>query len=457
MQISLATIRAILGGEVHNVGTGTIFNRINIAHIKEFESSNVEDGDELYFVVYTDNPKEEGWYINAFDRTRNIPKLRRRSDIVFVVDDRVSDSDMHGLKYLRVPNVFLAIDRLREYVLSIVNPLVVGVTGSVGKTTTAAMIQAILSKRFECGRIYSKRLTPLILSSWIVNYLDPSHRALSLEYSMYRPHHIAVLTKMLKPYVGVLLNIKRVHLGVVGINTLFDIRDAKRPVVEMAEKAILNADNPLVMSLKRRGDITFSLTDSNADAFLENDGQKAIIRLNFVNQSIRFKPYVRTDLFYYQSLASALVASFLHVPAQDISEVLNQFKPAENRIRWITMRGKVFLFDGDVTHAGRMSALAENRYPTSILLIAEFNFGEENVSLQVEDLGEVFGRFSEVRVLDSPENQEVLSRYHMRNCFLVPKEQFLHGVSRFEFKVIHFGTYFRRYRGLDQLFSSTGA
>lgn len=89
------------------------------------------------------------------------------------------------------------------------------------------------------------------------------------------------------------------------------------------------------------------------------------------------------------------------------------WKPAENRIGWIILWGEKFLFDGDVTHAGRMSALAENRYSTSILLVAEFNFGEENVSLQVDDLSEVFGRFDEVRVLDSLVNQEALLRSRM--------------------------------------------
>ena len=457
MQISIETIRAIWEAEVHNVSEGISFNRLNVAHIREFETGSVRDGNELYFVVYEDNPKKEGWYINAFDRIRNIPKLRQRNNIVFVVDGRVSDSDMHGLKYIRVQDVFLAIDQLREHVLSTANPLVVGVTGSVGKTTTASMIQSILSMRFECGRVYSKRLTPLNLSSWIVNYLDPSHQVLCLEYSMYRPNHIEVLTRILKPRIGVLLNIKRVHLGVSGINTLLDILAAKRSLVDKAETAILNADDPLAVSLKRRGDLTFSFTDHNADAFIESDSDVVSMRLNFTGQSIRFEPYVRTDLFYYQFLASALTASFLGVSAEAIFEVLNQFRPAENRIGWITLRGEKFLFDGDVTHAGRMSALAENRYSTSILLIAEFNFGEENVSLQIEDFSRVFGLFSEVRVLDNQVNQEVLSHYRIRNCLLVPREQLLYGVSSFDFKVIHFGTYFRKYKDLDPLLASTGA
>jgi len=373
-----------------------------------------------------------------------------------VVDNRVSDSNMSDLRYIRVPNVFLAIDQLREYILSTTHPLVVRVTGSVGKTTTVAMIQSILSRQFECGRIYSKRLTPLNLSSWIVNYLEPSHQVLCLEYSMYRHHHIEALTHILKPSVGLILNIKRVHLGVAGINTLLDIRDAKRSLVDNSEIAIINADDSLIASLKRKRDLTFSFTDDNADAFIESDSDVVSMRLNFTGQLVRFRPYVRTDLFYYQSLASALVTSFIGIPAEVIADTLNQFTPAENRIGWITILGEKFLFDGDVTFAGRILALAENRYSTSILLIAEFNFGEENVLLQVEDFSKVFDQFNEVRILDSHANREVLSHYRIRNCSLVSREQFLYEVSRFEFKVIHFGIYFRRYKGLGHLLTSIG-
>jgi hypothetical protein len=77
--------------------------------------------------------------------------------------------------------------------------------------------------------------------------------------------------------------------------------------------------------------------------------------------------------------------------------------------------------------------------------------------LQTEDFSLVFGLFSEVRILDNQVNQEVLSRYRIRNYLLVPREHLFYSISSFEFKVIHFGTYFRKYKNLNHLFISTGA
>ena len=454
MQTSIETLRHVWeGAEIHKISAGVVFDRFNVAHIKEFDTSQA-NGIELYFAVYEDDPNREGWYLNPFDRTKKIREFGKRSDIAFVVDSRVSDHVMRGLKYIRVHNVFDAVEQLRRHVLSVVNPRVVGVTGSVGKTTTAALIQHLLGEKLGCGRVYSKRLTPLTLSSWLVNQLDPSHRFLSLEYSMYRPQHVAALMKILKPEIGILLNIKRVHFGVQGVNSLLDIREGKRPLVEEARPGILNSDDELVLSLRKKDDLTFSLSDPRADIFVEENGPTIGVKINLTGESFRFMPYLKTDLCYQQAFAASLVATLLGMKAPEIAEGLESFRPAENRIGWIDIIGEKVLFDGDITGAGRLSALAENRYQSSILLVAKFNFGEEDVHLQADYFAEVFGTFDEVRVLDEVENRDAVARYGIANCSLTSKEHFLSGLSDFEFKVLHFGGYFRKHSTLDHLLLS---
>ncbi len=453
MRIDAATIKSIVhGAQFYGVPEHTKFGLINISHIKEFESQDRSDT-ELYCVVYEDDPDQEGWYDLKFDRSKNIQRLSTRKDLVFLVDSRVNDLDVRGIRYIRVPNIFNAVEEILNYVLSTIQPRIVGVTGSVGKTTSVAFIQSVLERRFGCGRIYAKRLTPLTLSSWIANYLEPKHQMLVLEYAMYRKHHVGELAKMLKPYVGVMLNIKRMHLGVHGINTLEDIRDGKRALIEQSEVALLNADDDMVMTLARKGDFTFSLSNKKADAYLEREGAEAVLKLNNSNQTLRFLPYVRTQLFYYQSLAAGLVGSLLDIPPEEISVALTQFRP-ESRIRWVTIAGKQMLFEGDVTHSGRMSALTDHNYDSSVLLVYRMDFADENVDLQVDDLSRVFSRLDEVRILDTEENRDVMSTYGFANCTLVTKENFLKNIDAYKLKILHWGAYFRRHEGLEDLFAS---
>jgi hypothetical protein len=448
MDLSVRTLRDIIPSvRLFNVDEEDVFTVLNIAHLKQFERVGPYDK-ILYFCVYEDDPDLMGWYNKPFDRTQNI--LSKSGDVrtTFVVDSRISDERLTGVRYVRVDNVFEAIDQIRRRILMLVQPIVIGVTGSVGKTTTVALVESVLQKKFGCGRIYSKRLTPLTLSSWIANFLKVSHEVLALEYSMYRKNHIGALIDILRPGFGVFLNVRRMHLGVEGINTLTDIVEGKEALVRKSARAALNIDDELVRPLRRNGDFGFSLVDRSADVYVSSDGSEAVLSLNFVGQTVRFVPYIKTSLFYQQVAVAGLLGAYLGVIPESIQAALEEFKPAENRINWINVRGERVLFDGDVTVSGRMASLSEHQYASSILLIHSFNFGEENVDLQAEDFARVFATFSETRVLDTEENREIVSRYSW-DVVMVTKDNLLYEFSKFEFKVLHFGIYFRKYKDLE--------
>ena len=262
MEISLEALVKILPDvKCFRLAGNESFNILNIAHLKQFEDMPAK-GMILYFCVYEDEPERAGWYNKPFDRSLNIRKMGTDERVVFIVDDRVPYEQLAEARHVRVANIYHAIDLIRQHILATINPQVIGVTGSVGKTTGAAIIQSVLEKKFNCGRIYSKRLTPLTLSSWLVNLLDPMHQLLVLEYSMYRKNHIDILTDILKPDMGVFLNVRRMHLGVQGINTVDDIIEGKRSLIDKSRLGLLNLDDPLVSRLKRKGDLGFSLTDA---------------------------------------------------------------------------------------------------------------------------------------------------------------------------------------------------
>lgn len=451
MKISLKVLaKILLDAEFHNFFSDEEFEIFNIANLKDFDKfpSNAKT---LYFLVYEDNPEDLGWYKKPFDRFQNLATLKGSTHLVFVADSRVPDEQLKNCRYIRVKNIFVAINAVREYVVSSVKPMIIGTTGSVGKTTCTALTENVLSQKFSCGRIYSKRLTPLTLSSWLVNFLLPSHQVVVLEYSMYRKHHIGDLIQLLRPNIGVFLNLKRMHLGVRGIDTVRDILDGKAELVNKSDIGILNADDSLILSLKRKNDLVFSCDNPKADAFVRSDGSTAYLHLNYAKQVISFAPYIKTKLFYYQIAAAGLVGSVLGVSFNQISNAINHFVPEENRIQWIRILGEDVLFDGDVTISPRMSALAENDYETSILLIHSFDFGEENIFLQIDDFNQAFSSFTEVRVLDTNENRDVISKYSLKNILCFSKNKFFEDFNHYQFKVLHFGTYYRKHKDLQYL------
>ncbi len=128
---------------------------------------------------------------------------------------------------------------------------VVGVTGSVGKTTTREAIAALLSTAMAAPilaaeRSYNNEIgLPLTLLR-----LRPAHRAAVLEMGMYARGEIAELASLAQPRIGVVTLVAPVHLERLG--SLENIAAAKAELVEALPPdgtAVLNGDDDRVRAM----------------------------------------------------------------------------------------------------------------------------------------------------------------------------------------------------------------
>jgi hypothetical protein len=436
----------------HGLEEPLAFGRVDAAHVPAFDRQP-PDGPVLYCCVHEDQPDAEGWYSVPFDRTRAV--RTPREDHVFLVDGRVDATlppdALAGVPHIRVPDVHAAIEALRAYVVATVRPTVVGVTGSVGKTTTVALIQDMLGRSDPCARAYSKRLTPLTLASCLINDLDPGHRFLALEYAMHRGHHVRDLARLLPPDCGVLLNLRPDHKGMGGIRSLDEIVQAKVPLLEAAPTRLVNGDEPRLSGHRGAGYHTFSLRDPGADAFVEaeaGDADRALLHLRGLDRPLSFRPYVRTRLFFYQAAAAAMVARVLGVPPEAVVDALEGFVPAEDRIRWVSMAGRPVLLDGEITSSDRLLELSRHHYATSLLLVHALDVGDADLEEQTASVRDLLHGFDEVRFLDTEENRAVAERRGMR---LASRQEWREGIEEYEFVVLHSGGYWRDHQDLGAL------
>ena len=129
---------------------------------------------------------------------------------------------------------------------------VIGITGSVGKTTTKEVTAAVLSQRFNIhytqGNLNSEQGLPLTLLG-----LDLPHERAVLEMGMYDLGEIRLLCNLARPHVGVVTNVGPVHLERLG--TIERIQQAKSELVEALPSAedggvaILNWDDERVRAM----------------------------------------------------------------------------------------------------------------------------------------------------------------------------------------------------------------
>lgn len=135
------------------------------------------------------------------------------------------------------------------------SPLVVGVTGSIAKTSTKEAVAAVLAHRFATLRSEGNRNNEVGLPLTVLD-LGPEHGAAVLEMGMYTGGEIRDLAAIARPSIGIVTAVQPVHLSRIG--TIEAIEDAKAELVEALPAAadggvaILNADDPRVRRMAGR-------------------------------------------------------------------------------------------------------------------------------------------------------------------------------------------------------------
>lgn len=129
---------------------------------------------------------------------------------------------------------------------------VVGVTGSVGKTSTKELTASVLAQRYRThhntGNLNSEQGLPLALLG-----LRTGHEWTVLEMGMYDLGEIRLLCDLARPHVGVVTNVGPTHLERLG--TIDRIAQAKTELVEALPNAhnggvaILNQDDARVRAM----------------------------------------------------------------------------------------------------------------------------------------------------------------------------------------------------------------
>jgi UDP-N-acetylmuramoyl-tripeptide--D-alanyl-D-alanine ligase len=175
------------------------------------------------------------------DGHRFVSDAIQRGAAAVVVDRRMGIPS--GIAEVVVADTWKALYSLATFVLERVNPLVVGITGSNGKTSTKEMTAAILGARYKVlrttGNLNTETGVPLTILK-----LEPEHTALVVEMGLQRAGDIARLVALARPKIGVITNIGVVHMEFFASQT--DLAGAKGELVAGLPndgRAVLNADD----------------------------------------------------------------------------------------------------------------------------------------------------------------------------------------------------------------------
>ncbi|MBF2063420.1 MAG: UDP-N-acetylmuramoyl-tripeptide--D-alanyl-D-alanine ligase [Calothrix sp. C42_A2020_038] len=181
-----------------------------------------------------------------FDGHGFVPMAIEKGALAAIVD---FEYQSQGLPVLQVKNTLKAYQDIARWWRDSHDIPVIGVTGSVGKTTTKELIAAVLATQGKVHKTYANFNNEIGVPKTLLE-IDNSHDFAVIEMAMRGRGQIAELTHIARPTIGVITNVGTAHIELLGSEEA--IAQAKCELLaEMPNNgvAILNHDNPLLMEM----------------------------------------------------------------------------------------------------------------------------------------------------------------------------------------------------------------
>ena len=228
---------------------------------------------------------------------------------------------------------------------------VVGVTGSVGKSTTKEMISAVLAKTYRISKTPANHNNDIGMPMAVLGMSEDTQVAV-LEMGMNHFREIAYLASIAQPDVAVITNIGTMHIEHLGSQQ--GILQAKLEILEgMKEggKVILNGDDSLLWNLHRRSDlsVTYFGVQNPACNYRGMDITEApgLLQFNAKSRNLTFPVELSLEGVHYVSdaLAAIGVGVELGMNPAKIQEALSQFRNMAGRQEIIEAKGCTIIKD----------------------------------------------------------------------------------------------------------------
>ncbi len=359
------------------------------------DSREASEG-SLFIALRGEHEDGHDFIADAFERGAIAAIAEKRArDYGLGVNFIVGDAILASIPYPLTPACVIvkdslkALQQLAAYWRRKFTCEVIGVTGSVGKTTTKETIASVLVQRFRTlkseGNYNNEIGLPLTLLR-----LDPSYEKVVLEMGMYALGEIAELASIARPRIGVVTKVSRTHLERLG--TIERIAQAKAELVEALPAdgvAILNGDDPLIrpMAAKTKARVIYYGLDPGCDIWasdVESHGLEGIsFLIHHCGQSIRAQLPSLGRHNVYTALAAAAVGL---VEGESWDEIVAGLRGLSVQLRLLAVPGMKGTTIIDDTY---------NSSPTSSL--AALNLLDELEGRKIAVLGDMLelGSFEE--------------------------------------------------------------
>ncbi len=283
----------------------------------------------------------------AFQRGASFALIQKDVDASFPTLDLRAPFNVDSLNQLtppyclRVDNTLSALQQIARFWRRKLDLRVIGITGSVGKSTTKEVVAQVLNQRYRTLKSPGNLNNEIGLPLTILRLSSGYQRAV-LEMGFYVPGEIAFLCDIAQPQVGVVSNIGTVHAERAGSQE--NIFLGKSELVQYLPEdgvAILNFDDPLVrkMEEKTRARVFFYGLSPEAELWADNVeglGLEGIrFRLHYHKETL----HLRIPMIGRHSVHTALRATAVGlVEGLTWQEIFDGLRQGHSQLRLVAVR-----------------------------------------------------------------------------------------------------------------------
>jgi UDP-N-acetylmuramoyl-tripeptide--D-alanyl-D-alanine ligase len=373
-----------------------------------------------------------------------------------------------------VNNTLKAYQEIGKYILKKVNPKVIAITGSNGKTSTKELAYALFSKYFLTLKTEGNFNNQIGLPHTLIK-LNEKHQLAILEMGMRGLNQITELTEIANPDYGIITGIGTAHIEILGSKK--NIALAKWELAQAIEKnngylSIPYYDNYLLElsnSFKNKKKLAYiNLNKDNystiylIESWVENDKQY----FTFKNRSTDKEHTAFMTILGKHQISNALLvlslANFLEI---DLPEIIDlTFENLFGRNEYIHIGNSVIINDSynanpESMKAGIETFLINNINSKNILVLGEM----KELGIFSEDFHKEIGifcsKFENINklIVVGENSKNILNGYHKDNFLFFENKKdvisFLEDIINDEYKI-----YFKASRGakLEDIINSLG-
>ncbi len=338
MKLKLSRIAEFIGATTPSVASLKDSNALAIGY--SIDSRTVRPG-ELFFAV-------KGERLDGHDF---VEQSLNKGALAAVVERSQTSRYSNATPLLAVDDTLVALQTLATAVRKRWGKTAIGVTGSMGKTTTKEALSHLLSIKYRVHRTKGNFNNHFGLPLGLLT-LEPEHDIAVVEMGMSNAGEIAALARIAQPNQAVITNVAPVHLE--SFDSIAGIARAKYELMEALPGnglAALNADDEYVSQFGRdfRGKVVFFGLKSRADVRAENivvlgpEGTRFDLISHELRQSVHSPLVGKHNV--YNVLAAAAIAFEHGITPSDIAAALPSLAPADKRGQVVQVGNITVLYD----------------------------------------------------------------------------------------------------------------